>query len=53
MRSNILKVGRSAILLGKPVCTLIELTSLAAAALGRIGAVEIRNVIVSDIAEPR
>jgi hypothetical protein len=52
VRSNILEVSRSAILLGKEVCTLVELASFAAGAFGRIGAVEIRDVVVPDIAEP-
>lgn len=52
MRSNILEVSRSAILLGKEVCALEELASLAAGAFGRIGAVKIRDVVVPDIAEP-
>ena len=52
MRPNILEVSRSAILLGKEVCALEELASFAAGALGRIGAVEIRDVVVPDITEP-
>jgi hypothetical protein len=51
--SDILEVSRAAILLGEPVCTLVELTSFAAGALGRVGAVEIRDVVVSNITEPR
>jgi hypothetical protein len=50
---HVLEVSRAAILLGEPVCTLIKLTSFAAGALGRVGAVEIRDVVVSNIAEPR
>lgn len=52
MRSNILEVSGSAILLGKEVCALEELASLAAGAFGRIRAVKIRDVVVPDIAEP-
>lgn len=52
MRSNILEVSGSAILLGKEVCALEELASFAARALRRIGAVKVRDVVVPDIAEP-
>lgn len=52
MGPNILEVGRSAILLGEPVRTLVELASLTPRALGRVRTVEIRNMVVSDIAEP-
>ena len=50
--SDVLEVCRATILLREPVCALVELASLAAGALGGVGAIEIRNVVISNITEP-
>lgn len=52
MHSDILEIVGSAILLGKPGFTLVEFTRGAAGALGRVGAVEVGDVTVPDVAEP-
>lgn len=52
MRSNIFEVVWPAVFLGQEGFTVVELAGSAAGALGGVGAVEVRGVAVSDVAEP-
>ena len=52
VRADVLEVRRAAVLLGEEVCAGVELTGCAAGTLGRVGAVIVRDVVVSDVAEP-
>lgn len=53
MRSNVFEVVGSAVFLGQERFTVVELAGSAAGALGGVGAVEVRGVAVSNIAEPK
>lgn len=52
MCSNVFEVVRSAILLRQEGLSGVELAWRAALALGRVGAVEVGDVSVADVAEP-
>lgn len=52
MRSNIFEVVWPAVFLGQEGFTVVKLAGSAAGALGGVGAVEVRGVTVSDVAEP-
>jgi hypothetical protein len=53
VRANVLEVRRATVLLGQEVCARVELTGRAARTLGRVGAVIVWDVVVSNVAEPR
>lgn len=52
MHSDMLEVARTAVFLGEEGLTGVEFSGRTAVALGRVGAVEVGNVTVSDITEP-
>lgn len=53
VRADVLEVRRATVLLGEEVCARVELTGCAAGTLGRVGAVVVGDVVVSDVTEPR
>jgi len=53
VRANVLEVSRATVLLGQEVCARVELAGCAAGTLGRVGAVIVRDVVVSNVAEPK
>jgi hypothetical protein len=52
VRSDVLEIGRSAVLLLQPVCASVGLARSTARALGRVGTVVIGDVVVTNITEP-
>lgn len=52
MRSDVLEVTGPAVFFGEERCAVVEFTGCAAGAFGRIGAVEVRDMTVPNIAEP-
>jgi hypothetical protein len=52
MGPNVLEVAGPAVLLSKERCAFVELARGASGTFGRVGAVEVRNMAVSDVAEP-
>lgn len=52
VRSDVLEVTGPAVFFGEERCAVVEFTGCAAGAFGRIGAVEVGNMTVSNIAEP-
>jgi hypothetical protein len=52
MSSDVLEVAWSAVLFGEERLAVVELSRRAGRAFGRVGAVEVGDVTVSDIAEP-
>lgn len=53
VRSDVLEVGRSAVLLLQPVRASVGLARGTTGALGRVGTIVVGNVVVTNIAEPR
>lgn len=53
VRSDVLEVSRSAVLLLQPVRASVGLARGTAGALRRVGAIVVGNVVVTNIAEPR
>lgn len=53
MRSNVFEVVWSAIFLRQERLAIVELAGSAAGALGRVGAVEVRCMPVSNVTEPK
>jgi hypothetical protein len=51
--ADVLEVRWPTVFLGEEVCARVELTGRAARTLGRVGAVIVGDVVVSDVAEPR
>lgn len=52
MRPNVSEIVWPAVFLGQEGFTVVKFARSAAGALGRVGAVEVWGVTVSDVAEP-
>lgn len=52
VRANMLEIAGAAVLLGKEVGAIVGFARGTAGTFGRVGTVEVRDVVVSDVAEP-
>lgn len=52
MRPDMFEVARATVLLREEGLAGVEFAGGAAGAFGRVGAVEVRDVVVSDVSEP-